>query len=361
MQGPQHIDAIRTETSAADIGTREAGASAPAPSHAAPAAAPVAPSPTAPYPAGSPTMAAPAAAAQPAANTAPAPGGAAPAPTRQTLPDTGRHHRPDDGLAASGSQHLPSHSSSDTAAASMAAAAFLTLLRGPIAGAHTRLALLRTQQFTTNTVTASAIGTFETATGTTYVLATAHGVSYLSHDGAVPTDTRLLTELIDDTFYSLWCGYADPVTKLAAFASTDHTLGQLTHVLTSAESADLPGIEVVTQSLSDVQSITAANLLAPTSRSRRDIVLANDTDLGDAVRQMAMRTQVLRGDQYLHVLGRASGALWNHEADRAAYVEKWLQVLAADALRAVDRGAAAQAWFAVAEYKRASRVLVPQH
>ncbi|NKZ80568.1 hypothetical protein GTA28_28860 [Rhodococcus hoagii] len=135
-------------------------------------------------------MAAPAAAAQPAANTAPAPGGAAPAPTRQTLPDTGRHHRPDDGLAASGSQHLPSHSSSDTAAASMAAAAFLTLLRGPIAGAHTRLALLRTQQFTTNTVTASAIGTFETATGTTYVLATAHGVSYLSHDGAVPTDTR---------------------------------------------------------------------------------------------------------------------------------------------------------------------------
>ncbi|NKZ80558.1 hypothetical protein GTA28_28790 [Rhodococcus hoagii] len=32
--------AIRTETSAADIGTREAGASAPAPSHAAPAAAP---------------------------------------------------------------------------------------------------------------------------------------------------------------------------------------------------------------------------------------------------------------------------------------------------------------------------------
>ncbi|NKZ80594.1 hypothetical protein GTA28_29000 [Rhodococcus hoagii] len=66
-------------------------------------------------------------------------------------------------------------------------------------------------------------------------------------------------------------------------------------------------------------------------------MLANDTDLGDAVRQMAMRTQVLRGDQYLHVLGRASGALWNHEADRAAYVEKWLQVLAADALRAVDR------------------------
>ncbi|NKS74725.1 hypothetical protein GS531_24085 [Rhodococcus hoagii] len=282
-------------------------------------------------------MMAPPAAAAPQA--APAPGGGASvgqgAP-RHPLADTGRHLRGDD-LAPS-THHTAAGGDVGNATAAAAGVAFLAMLRGPIAGAHTRLALLRTQQFTSNAVTASAIGVFEIGADTTYVLATAHGVSYLPHNGAVPSDTRLLTELVDDTFYGQWCGYVNPVTKLAAFAATDQAVGHLTYVLTTDGGVDLPGVEVVTQSLIDVQNLASSNLLAATSRSRRDIVLAADADLGVEVRDMAMRTHVLRGDQYLHVLGSASGALWINDVDRNAYLEEWLRVLTADALRAVEQG-----------------------
>ncbi len=366
LSGPQHIDAIRTETSASDYTTtREAAAPAAGPAAASSAAsAPATPmAPTAPYGGGAPMMAAP-----PVNAPAPAPAPGVPANTspgapagRHSAPDTGRHHRLDE--LTSGGSHQPT-ATSGTADhvlnAAAAGVAYLTMLRRPIAGAHTRLALLRMQQITSNTVTASAIGVFENGTDTTYVLATAHGLSYIAHDDSLPSDTALLSELVDDAFYGRWCGYVDPAAKLAAYASTAADLGALSYVLTTADGGPLPGIEVETQSLVDVENLATSKLLAPTSRSRRDIVLAKDEDLNAAIRDMAMRTKVLRGDQYLHVLGRASGSLWNHDADRGLYIEPWLRVLTADALRAVDQGSADQAWFAVDEYRRAARQLATQ-
>lgn len=349
LHGPQHIDAIRTETSAADLGSRDTGLPAtPAASHAAPAA---------PYGAGAPMMGPAVGPASPAAPIAAAPGAGAAPVGRPAAPDLGRLHRVDD--IASPTSHTASSVDAAIPAAGVAAPTFLSLLRAAVAGAHTRLALLRIQQFTGNAVTPSAVGVFEDDTTTTYVLATAHGVSYLPYEGSVPSDTRLLTELVDDRFYAQWCGHMNPVMKLTDFASRSEALGELNYVLTSLDGVHVPGVEVVTQSLSDVKSLVESELLAPSSRSRRDLILAHDTSLGSEVRDMAMRTHVLRGDQYLHVLGRASAALWSNLSDRAPYLEHWMRVLTADALRSADRGSAEDAWFAVDEYRRVEKMLAP--
>ncbi|WP_301851118.1 hypothetical protein [Rhodococcus pyridinivorans] len=345
LQGPQHIEAIRTETSSGEASTRESTTAA----ASAPAASP-GPSP-APYGAGSPVVAP---GSVPAAPIAAAPGAAqtAPHPVRTPVSELGAY-RPADSVGS------PAAPTTDAATSGASSGTFLSLLPGPVAGAHTRLALLRAQQFANNAVTATAVGVFESEREATYVVATAHGVSYLPHEGSVPSDTRLLSELVPDHFYGQWCGHTNPVSKLMAFAAGDPSLGNLSYVLTTLDGVHAPGIEVVTQSLTDVKSIVESNLLAPTSRRRRDIVLGADADLGDELREMAMRTQVLGGDEYLHVLGRASGALWSNDVDRSAYLPHWLRVLTADALRAVDRGSAPDAWFAVSEYRRAERMMTP--
>ena len=346
LQGPQHIDAIRTETSSADFGGRDVGAAATPTSAAA--------TPTMPYSAGAPMI--PPVVGGPATPSAPVSAAAAPASSTQAgrhmFPEPGRLHRVDGATPIA-----PQSAAGSDAAANTTAPSFLSLLRDPVAGAHTHLALLRVQQFTNNAVNECAVGVFESGRTVTYVLATAHGLSYLPHDGSIPSDTRLLSELVDDQFYGHWCGYANPVTKLTDFAARDHTIGHLSYVLTSSEGVHVPGVEVVTQSLPDVKSLVESDLLAPSSRTRRDFVLDHDDDLVDAVRNMAMRTQVPSGDQYLYLFGRATGALWINDLDRAAYWEHWIQVLTADALRAVERGNVADAWFAVDEYRRVDRYM----
>ncbi|MGB3373068.1 MAG: hypothetical protein WBA81_20800, partial [Rhodococcus sp. (in: high G+C Gram-positive bacteria)] len=282
----------------------------------------------------------------------------APAAQRQPLGE-GRH-RLDDAVPSSSGHTPPAPTGAEQIAAAASGVAFLTLLRKQIAGAHTRLALLRLQQLSSNSVTASAMGVFESETATTYVLATAHGVSYLARESALPTDTVLLSEVVDDTFYRQWCGYVNPAAKLAAFDATAHDLGKLAYVLTTDKGVALPGIEVVTQPPSEIESIAESKLLAPTARSRRDVVRIEDIDLASEIRQMAMRTMVMSGDQYLSALGRASGALWNNDSDRAGYLEQWLGVLTADALRAVEDDSSEHAWFAVAEFRRATQMSAPR-